>query len=392
MRLKNASIFAISFSIVCILLAKSAPQLKEAAEKIAVEIGRCGAITFARFMEVALYCPVYGYYEKEEDTIGQKGDFYTSVSVGPLFGELLARQFSGWIEGLSGRVQLVEAGAHRGRLARDVLNWLRLNQPEFLNRLEYVLVEPSLRRREWQRLSLTDCPTQVRWMEALPDAGSVSGIIFSNELLDALPVHRLGWDTHKRTWFELAVTMRGEDFVWTRAQPGEQVLELARQRFAESDVLSQWLPDGYTTELCPAAEKWWTDAARALRSGRLLTFDYGFSSDGVLRPERKEGTLRAYYRHQITSDLLARPGEQDLTAHVDFSALRAAGERAGLTTELFTTQGRFLTSIAAGLWKNDTGENWTADKMREFQTLTHPEHLGERFHVLVQLKAQADNS
>jgi len=340
-------------------------------------------------MELALYCPVYGYYEKEEDTIGHTGDYYTSVSVGPLFGELLARQFAAWLEDLPHRgkkLQIVEAGAHRGQLAQDILRWLGANRPRLIERLLYILAEPSARRREWQRQNLLEFAAHVRWVEALPIENGVSGLIFCNELLDAMPVHRVGWEARKRTWFEWGVTMNGGSFVWTKMEPDSVIFDLVRQRFGGSDVLSDWLPDGFVVELCPAAENWWTEAAKALHTGKLLTIDYGLTTEHLLMPERREGTLRAYHRHQSSSDVLSWPGDQDITAHVNFSALQLAGETAGLTTELCTTQSRFLTSIAASLWKSEGSNNWTPAHTRQFQTLTHPDHLGEKFRVLVQSK------
>src|ERR1043166_8426219 len=221
-KLKNASILAIRFVWSCRVLAKSAPhckQLKELAELIAEEIRRSGPVTFARFMELALYCPVYGYYERHEDTIGRHGDFMTSVSAGGLFGEVLAFQFSEWLERIQPRslraelrfdetaavgagagkeaserkLQLVEAGAHNGRLAGDILTWLRRHRAGVFQRLEYWILAPSPRRREIQRTSLSQFTPAVRWaaefdelrraLHPLPaslQAPCVCGVIFSN--------------------------------------------------------------------------------------------------------------------------------------------------------------------------------------------------------------------
>ena len=227
------------------------------AEIIAEEIRVRGAMPFARFMELALYCPVYGYYEKEEDNLGRRGDYYTSVSVGPLFGELLAFQFAEWLDGVvqspkSGAslessvfglqspdssqqtdalraAVLVEAGAHRGELAKDVLSWLSRYRPEIFERLEYWIVEPSSRRREWQRATLAGFAPRVRWAARPSEVGSPTRstaasstrIIFSNELLDAMPVHRFGWDARKQVWFEWGVTLEAGRFAWARLDKTE---------------------------------------------------------------------------------------------------------------------------------------------------------------------------
>jgi SAM-dependent MidA family methyltransferase len=145
------------------------------------------------------------------------------------------------------------------------------------------------------------------------------------------------------------------------------------------------LPDGFTTEICPAAAHWWRQAASVLQRGRLLTFDYGCSSDEFFLPQRANGTLRAYHRHKRSGDLLENIGDQDLTAHVNFSSLIEAGELAGLQTEQFCSQAEFLTRVIGPVpGDRPAFGEWTPARARQFQTLTHPEHLGRSFKVLVQ--------
>ena len=370
-------------------------------ELIRGEIAARGALPFARFMELALYAPGLGYYEREEAVIGRRGDFYTSVSVGSLFGELLAFQFAGWATEARGEMvdagcrmpaQIVEAGAHDGRLAADILGWLREQRGELFAALEYWIVEPSARRRAWQEKTLAGFASSVRWAETLgelPDAEY--RILFCNELLDAFPVHRLGWDARARQWFEWGVGWDGGHFVWQRsALPPTAAHETSATslvsafRFPLSAFL-EVLPDGYTIEVSPAAEPWWHEAATTLTHGKLLCFDYGLTDDELFAPERTRGTLRAYHRHHAGDDPLVAPGEQDLTAHVNFSALQRAGEAAGLRTESFVTQSQFLTALAAKAWAAPASFSaWIPACTRQFQTLTHPEHLGRAFRVLVQ--------
>jgi SAM-dependent MidA family methyltransferase len=379
--------------------------LNELSERIAGEIRDSGVITFARFMELALYCPNCGYYEREEDIIGRRGDYYTSVSVGSLFGELLAFQFAEWLRPDGTRI--VEAGAHGGDLARDILGWMREHRSGLYSRLEYWIVEPSEARQRWQRQKLADHGNKVRWVKGLegltasaspqpPDArtAGLRGIVFSNEFLDALPVHRLGWDAKARAWFEWGVTLHAGTFVWSRIPHGasghsrqESSAALPPSHFQRSipHGLLDALPDGFTVEVCPAAEQWWSEAAVALGCGKLLTIDYGLTAEELLAPERKQGTVRSYHRHRPGRDVLADPGQQDLTAHVNFTAIRATGESAGLKTEAFLTQAQFLTGIAARTWEAEgVFGKWTAERIRQFQTLTHPEHLGRAFRALVQ--------
>lgn len=336
-------------------------------------------------MELALYCPNLGYYEAKRDTVGRRGDFYTSVSVGNLFGELLAFQFADWMEEIKSpdmQLNIVEAGAHDGRLARDILTWLQSNRPALFGDLEYRILEPSARRREWQRENLGRFADKIRWLPGLDDSTSsrVTGVIFSNELLDAFPVRRLGWDSKRRTWFEWGVAATGDQFTWTKIELAENDTPLAEIAPSLLDVL----PDNFTTETSLAAPAWWRIAAASLNRGKLVTADYGLDSEEFIVPSRTGGTLRAFYRHHFADDLLANVGEQDLTAHVNFAEVQRAGEEAGLTTEFYSTQSKFLTKILEKTLKDKKFGEWTPARGRQFQTLTHPEHLGRAFRVLVQ--------
>ncbi len=371
-------------------------------------------------MELALYCPNCGYYEREEDIVGRGGDYYTSVSVGPLFGELRAFQFAEWLEGRAPgarpgggagegteAMRIVEAGAHSGDLARDILVWLREHRPGLFERVEYWIIEPSEARQAWQERKLAELGSKVRWLgelatvteRAFPDLGvsppvSLRGIVFANELLDAMPVHRLGWDAKARAWFEWGVARQAGRFVWTRIKDGgtrgggrqsSAPLSSSHLQMAVQNGLLEVLPEGFTTEVSPAADQWWREAAKALECGKLITIDYGLTAEEFLRPERKEGTLRGYCQHRLASDVLANPGQHDITAQVNFSAIRAAGESVGLRTNAFLPQAQFLTRIAARIWNDeDSFGKWTPERTRQFQTLTHPEHLGRSFRVLVQ--------
>jgi SAM-dependent MidA family methyltransferase len=353
--------------------------MKTLPEIIRAEIAASGALTFARFMELALYCPVHGYYETQKDTIGRRGDFYTSASTGELFGELLAFQFADWLEELriaNRELRIVEAGAHGGQLAKDILTWLQLHRPKLFSEIEYCIVEPSPRRQEWQRETLKDF-SNVRWLNSQLSTlnSQLNGVIFSNELLDAFPIHRFGWDAKNKKWFEWGVAVEGDKFVWAKIQN--------LQFTVRNSQLESVLPDNYTIEASPAAENWWREAAGILARGKLLAIDYGLTEDELFSPTRTNGTLRAYFRHHASDDLLANVGEQDLTAHVNFSAIQKVGEAAGLKTEGFVTQTKFLTQILEKTLPEKSFA-WNSRRTRQFQTLTHPEHLGRAFGVLVQ--------
>jgi SAM-dependent MidA family methyltransferase len=360
--------------------------MKPLPEIIRAEIAGTGVLSFARFMELALYCPEYGYYEQQKDTAGRRGDFITSVSTGELFGQLLAFQFAGWLEELRAagcELRMVEAGAHDGRLAGDILGWLQIHRPRLFSEIEYVIFEPSAPRQAWQKETLRHF-SNVRWPD--PQCSTLNqqldGIIFSNELLDAFPVHRLGWDAKRKSWFEWGVSVEGDKFVWAKSRKLECHLPSFILHLPAS--LLELLPDNYTLETSPAAENWWRAAAGILSRGKLLAIDYGFTEAEQFSPARTNGTLRAYFRHHVSDDLLANPGEQDLTAHVNFSAIQQAGEAAGLRTESFQTQPQFLARVLEKAVQEKSFGEWNASRTRQFQTLTHPEHLGRAFRVLVQ--------
>lgn len=351
------------------------------AELIRVEMDRAGgAVPFARFMELALYAPGLGYYENA--AVGRKGDFYTSVSVGPLFGELMALQGVSWLEEVE-RPVWVEAGAHDGRFAADFLGWMRTKAPSLYARMRYRIVEPSARRRGWQQQTLQEHQELVEWSDSVEP---FSGVLFGNELLDAFPVERFGWERATATWFRWGVQAVGSGFAWCRLPAGP--IEGTPLDGIPAALL-EVLPDGYTVECSPAAEQWWRNAATALWKGRMVTCDYGYEAAERFRPERTRGTLRGFRAHRFADDVLADPGCVDLTAHVDFGRVAEMGEAAGLTTELLETQRRFLTGIMAQTLKAgavvDFGE-WTPSRVRQFQTLTHPQHLGHSFRVLVQAR------
>ena len=356
-------------------------------EIIREEIAKKGVLSFARFMELALYCPETGYYETEKGKVGRGGDFITSVSTGNLFGQLLAFQFAEWLGALNrpSEAVMVEAGAHDGRLADDILSWLQAHRPELFSGLKYWILEPSPNRQSWQRETLKEFASQVHWAADISQlvgltSRKFNGIIFSNELLDAFPVHRFGWDKSQGKWFEWGVALEGGSsagkLMWVKLEAPEFKIQ--------NPEIEAVLPDGYTIETSPASEGWWREAAGALGQGRLLAIDYGFTADEIFSPSRLSGTLRAYYRHRVTDDILANPGEQDLTAHVNFSACECAGEAAGLTTESFLTQAKFLTQILAKAQADGSMGEWNSSRTRQFQTLTHPEHFGRAFRVLVQ--------
>jgi len=362
--------------------------VNELQQIIGTEIAATGPISFARFMELALYHETHGYYEKRSDQVGTSGDFITSVSVGDLFGRLLAFEFASWIRvlregGHDPPFQIVEAGAHRGQLAHDILSEIQTMAEDVFTDVQCIIIEPSERRREWQRETLSEFEGRVLWREDWSELtrnnGPVNGIIYSNELLDAFPVHRYVWDAEAAAWFETGVAGNADTLVWTR-------LSGARESPIDPE-LCRHLPNGFIFESTPSAVEWWSQAASALGAGKLVAIDYGAEFEELVSPVRSNGTLRAYRNHSHVDSVLSDPGEQDLTATVNWSAIRTAGETAGLNSSNLAIQATFLTRILARA-VDSSPENWqlTPKQIRQFQMLTHPSHLGQKFQTFIQSK------
>jgi len=351
------------------------------------EIDESGAISFARFMELALYHPAHGYYERNLKQTGRDGDFFTSVSVGSLYGEILGFDFSQRLHKLSGQdILLIEAGAHDGQLASDLLAYLREYQREVFRRLQYVIIEPSFTRAEKQFKSLAAYNNgKVRWVKSWDEISEFRGICFSNELLDAMPVHVFRWNAQAKTWTEWGIASQNGSFQW-KPLAEEKHSQRARRLLARLPTeLLDLLPSDFTVELSPDAVSWWLQAAHRLNEGWLFTADYGFLQDDFFSPHRSRGTLRAYSKHHARTDLLEAVGEQDITAHVNFSLLMKAGESAGLKQEEFVQQGIYVKTVLEKIEASPARfPLWTPMRYRQLMSLMHPEHLGRVFKVLLQ--------
>ncbi|MCC7517720.1 MAG: SAM-dependent methyltransferase [Verrucomicrobiae bacterium] len=335
-------------------------------EMIRTEIGGMGPLPFARFMDLALYHPEYGYYATANSAVrvGARGDFFTAISVGPLFGRILARQIARWWreDGAPALFDVVEWGAHDGQLARDLLAALEQDAPSCHAAVRYAIVEPLAKLADAQKARLAPSG-KVRWTAEAGALGGVRGVILANELLDSLPFHIFERAENER---ELGVGLRGDGFGWQPIQgsrvPDEDVPLVWRGRWEARPSISGWL-DG---------------AAAALRKGRILLFDYGWTDEEFFAIPRPQGTARAYRSHHLSESLLTNPGHQDLTAHVRWTPVVRDAVRNGLEIEEFVQQGRWLTrALAADPWALETEE------ARQFHTLTHPDIMGEPFRVMV---------
>ena len=352
---------------------------------IRAEIAAAGGfIAFARYMELALYAPGLGYYAAGATKFGAAGDFVTAPEMTPLFARALAVQVAAIING-TGRREILELGAGSGRLAADLLAALAARDAL---PARYLILEPSPELRERQRATLArdagPHAARVTWLDALPD--TLSGAVVANEVLDAVPVHLVA---RRGT----AIAERGvtagqgpsSPFAWAERPAAPRLAALAAARFpAAGDYLS---------EINPAAEALVQSLCNRVAEGAVLFIDYGFTAAEYYHPQRSAGTIMCHYRHRAHTDPFAWPGLTDITAHVDFSAIAAAGARAGMTVAGFTAQAPFL--LGCGILDElaALGAPDTVDYIRAaapVQKLLSPAEMGELFKVLA--LARSDGS
>ncbi len=341
-----------------------------------------GPLTFAEFMDTVLYHPQHGYYRRAK--IGRQGDFMTAVSAGPVFGKIWAHQFRRRLADLSignPGVPSMNPGAADGNFqslensgAQTSNDWkLRsgARPPAFGNVYEF-----GGNAGQFRDDVLAECPgLNYRVIEAGdPVPERIEGIVFSNELIDALPFHRLRARDEKLR--ELFIGLDSRD----------HLCEIENE---PSLAVSDWesvIPDGWEFEICPRAENWIRDIASRLTRGYVITIDYGMTREEYFSKPRPKGTLRCYHKHTQTDDPLADIGEQDITADVDFTRFIAAGEAAGLETILFADQTHALLEIGRevieGIVARDAGK-FSRDRNAIHQLL-HPSMMGRRFKVLIQ--------
>ena len=345
-----------------------------------------GRLTFAEFMDVALYHPTYGYYNRPEMTIGQGGDFYTSPMVHPIFGACIGRQvFEFWT--LLGRPEeffLLEMGAGVGTLAVDLLKAAKQHDA-FFSAIRYHIVEQgeALRGRQREHAEANGLGEKISWHETLDEVqGGQVGVILTNELFDALPVHRL-WKTAEG-FVEYYITAGTDGF----AEAAGPLSDPALLDLIDEESRAQ-LPEGDRFVVCPAAGEVIAKMSGLLEKGFVLTIDYGDIAPDVHLKHRQADGIRAFYKQRL-GEPLERAGEQDLTADVDFTQLILRGEEAGLHRVGFTTQMNFLGGNGILRHVQRLKENrmdlMADEEAHKILTLFLPQGLGELFHVLIQSK------
>ncbi len=347
-------------------------------------------------MEQVLYHPEHGYYSSDRATIGRRGDYFTNVSVGPVFGELIAAQFAEIWErfGKIDNFLIVEQGAHHGEFARDVLESSQRRFPDFFSALHYHIVEPFPTLQDRQSRTLQQFRARVRWRKSLDELEPFIGIHFSNELLDSMPVHLLV--ATDAGWQEKCVALDGSDFAFVPQS-------IAEPKLKEFMANAPRLLSGHEIEVSLAVLDWIEDVAAKLQRGFVLVVDYGFSRDDFYDPQLKTGTLQARARHRRLTSPFADIGDADITVHVNWTNLAGHAEQCGLRIVGFTDQHHFLTGIISEFGRGGSPEppanaspartDWGQSPLpldsktkRELQTLLHPEMLGRTFQVLALTK------
>jgi len=347
----------------------------ELVQFIRAEIERDGPIPFARFMELALYHPEHGYYASGRASIGRRGDFFTNVSVGPLFGKLLAAQFAEIWEklGRPGEFTIVEQGAHDGVFAADVLSALRQSSEECFAAISYVILEPFRVWRERQQQHLRSFSAKISWLESIAQLRPFVGVHFSNELFDSLPVHLIvsgGIAKNGTDWKEKLVAVAGDSFAFTTANVSRSKLRLDQMRF---------FPPGFETEVSVAAPKLIREIALKLSRGVILTIDYGFVRGEFYALDRNEGSLQIRAKQKKLSSSFQQIGRADISTHVEWTGLAEAALSSGAKPIGFTDQHHFLTGIVSEFFPK---MEFDAPERRALQTLLHPEMLGRNFQIL----------
>lgn len=334
------------------------------------ELAGSGWMPFSRYMERALYAPGLGYYSGALQKFGSGGDFVTAPELSPLFGRSLARQLAELMA--HSAHSLIEAGAGSGRLAADLLAELE-RQGALPERYAILELSADLRARQ-QALIAAELPHlagRVHWLDSLPE--QFDGVVIGNEVLDAMPVERLRAGTDGIEQAGVGATADGAlEIVWRPAPP-----ELA----AEAQSLG--FRDGYDSEINFAARAWVAEWARRIGRGALLLIDYGFPQAEYYHPDRRTGTLMCHYRHHAHTDPLWMPGLNDLTAHVDFTAVAQSAFDAGMSLAGYTSQANFLLNCGVlDLLDRDADALTRARENTALNRLTSPAEMGELFKVI----------
>ncbi|RPI36230.1 MAG: SAM-dependent methyltransferase [Nitrospiraceae bacterium] len=349
-------------------------------QKIIKLIRTSGPVPFEQFMSMALYDPDFGYYNSESLRIGREGDFYTSSHLHPVFGAIIGRQIREMWEvmGRPDDFMIVEMGAGAGYVCKDVLD--SLQHTDFLSALRYTIIERSPSMRGYQQRLLKEFSAKVDWIADLSEISSFEGCIFSNELLDAFPVHLVRMeDDLKEVYLDFD---EGKGFI-------EQAGDLSREEISHYfRDFSIEIEKGYTTEVNLRIKDWLNEINNVLARGFILTVDYGYPAWDYYSEDRNRGTILCYHEHQLSENPYLNIGEQDITAHVNFSAVKKWGEEIGIETAGYCGQGVFMVSLGIDddMKKIAETSNDFVFEIARIKKLILPQGMGESHKVMIQYK------
>lgn len=336
---------------------------------IVQKIQESGPIPFKDYMEMALYQPSIGYYTSPEYRIGKRGDFFTSPYISSAFGAMIGRQIEEIWQQSPKNFTIVEYGAGAGLLCYDILQYLEKNT-DCYSSIQYVIIEKSPILR---KLSQSYLREKVIWVDEIKELGKFQGCIISNELFDNFPVHRVFLENGQIR--EIRVDFPGE-FKETTGLVPSSITD-----YAESSHLA--LSEGFCTEICMDVEKWYQELTRYMVSGYIITIDYGYLNEKSLRYRQKKGSIRSYKNHQQTDNLYSYPGEQDITADVNFSALIYWGLKNNFICSGFVNQCSFLRALGFLPYLYDMNNS---EEDKKYACAILMDQMGNSFKVLVQQK------
>jgi SAM-dependent MidA family methyltransferase len=357
-------------------------------QKIVERIAREGQITFESFMDMALYDPEFGYYVSQGQRIGREGDFYTSSHLHSVFGAIIGKQIMEmWkLMGSPEAFTIIEMGAGEGYVCKDMLDYLKRAESEeqspkgsCYQTLQYMIVERNELQRQRQQERLHEYKEKIAWISDVREAGTIRGCIFSNELLDAFPVHLVRMEDQLR---EIYVSHSGTGFA---DQTGDLSSNAIAEYFRDAGIE---LERGYTTEVNLRIHDWLLDIGAVLEAGFVFTIDYGHPAEEYYSEDRNRGTLLCYHNHEFSEDPYKNIGDQDMTSHVNFSSVRRWGDEIGLRSLGYCSQGSFLLSM--GIDQEIARLAETSDdylfELSRIKKLFLPQGLGESHKVLIQYK------
>lgn len=346
------------------------------ADYLQLKLRSANTISFHSFMETALYHQDHGYYSDLTPKVGKDGDFITSVSIGCTFGEILShRLLEIWHDlGKPEEFAIIEMGADRGHLAHDICEQLsRLSKQ---CNWHYYIIEPIKKLQLAQQEKLKKFGDRMSVHSSIDELDALEGVFLSNELIDAFPVEIIR--LHQNQWQQLFIEANEGVFQKTWKQPQGSELQ------SFTSFLGTDFQENYTTEYRPGLDAFFSAIAAKLTRGLILSIDYGFPRSHYYDPNRTEGTLQTYREHKRGTNPLESVGEQDITTHVDFTQLANTQIKYGFEVHDFTSQARYLTHHGK-FWLLQLEQNFNTESLsaiQQFQTLTHPDFLGAKFHAL----------